>query len=70
MKCRFCPEPAHFTYLQVCKQCYNGLRYWRGRSQRDKRKRAEQLTKLGKRMAHLIDKPRNVPRKRKKRGNK
>ena len=66
MTCRFCPEPVHFEYLGVCKTCYNGLRYWRGRSQAHKRKRAAQLEKLSLRMEHLIDKPRSVPRKRKR----
>ena len=66
MKCRFCSEPVRFEYLQVCKQCYQGLRYWRGRTQADKRKRAAQLEKLEKRMSHLIETPRSVPRKRTK----
>lgn len=66
MKCKFCPQDADYEILGVCKQCYGALAYWKGRSQRDKRNRAAQVAKFAKRMAHLIEHPRQVPRKRKR----
>lgn len=64
--CKFCPNEEYYAILGVCKQCYSGLAYWRGRSQTDKKKRATQLEKLEKRMDHLITNPRAVPHKRTK----
>lgn len=67
-KCKFtgCPNEMHYMYLGVCKTCYSGLAYWRGRSQVDKRRREKQLIKLSSRMRSLITYPREVPHKRKK----
>ena len=64
--CKFdgCPNTVDYRILGVCKTCYGGLAYWRGRSQTDKRKRQQQLTKLNSRMDHLIDHPRSVPRRK------
>lgn len=65
-KMKGCDEESHFLYLDVCKACYSGLSYWKGRSQADKRRRLTQLKRLNGRMEHMIDHPRNVPKKRKR----
>lgn len=69
MRCKIegCTEEAHYLILQVCKACYAGLAYWKGRPQRDKRKRKEQLERLNGRMQHMIEHPRNVPHRRRRR---
>ena len=65
-KIRGCDEEIHFYHLRVCKACYSGLSYWKGRTQYDKGKRLTQLKRLNGRMKHMIDYPRNVPKKRRK----
>lgn len=69
--CKFCDNEMYYEILGVCKTCYSGLAYWRGRTQTDKKKRQAQLEKLNRRMDHLITNPRQVPHKRtKKKGGK
>jgi hypothetical protein len=68
--CKFCPNDEYYAILGVCKNCYAGLAYWRGRTQHDKKKRQVQLEKLNRRMDHLITNPRAVPHKRKKKATK
>ncbi len=66
-KFKGCDNEEDYRILGVCKTCYSGLAYWKGRTQAHKRKRAKQLVKLSDRMDHLIDYPRSVPRKRRRR---
>ena len=65
-KIRGCQDEIHYWHLRVCKACYSGLTYWKGRNRRDKEKRLSQLVRLNGRMQHMIEHPRNVPRKRRK----
>lgn len=59
-----CYDEVHYYHLGVCKACYSGLSYWRGRSQLDKYERIESLSRLNGRMQHMLDSPRNVPHRR------
>ncbi len=57
-----CENEAVYVYLGVCKTCYSGLRYWRDRGLRDKRRRLKQVERLVGRMEYMIvgDAPRLV----------
>jgi len=61
-----CEEEEHYAILGVCKACYSGLSYWKGRPRQHKEKRLKQLVRLNSRMEHMIENPRNVPHKRRK----
>ncbi len=63
-KIRGCTDEMHFQYLGVCKACYSGLSYWKGRPRAHKQKRLDQLKRLNGRMSSMIDNPYSVPRKR------
>jgi len=67
-KCKManCNEDMHYMHLEVCKACYSGLSYWKGRPRAHKEKRLEQLKRLNGRMEFMIDNPRSVPHRRRK----
>lgn len=68
MNCKIpnCDNEAVYMHLRVCSACYSGLAYWRGRSRHDKEKRLAQIKRLNGRMLHMIDNPKDAPRRAKK----
>jgi hypothetical protein len=68
MNCKIgnCDNEAAYPILGVCSACYSGLAYWRGRSVYDKRKRLKQTERLTSRMEHMIDKPHDAPKRKRK----
>ncbi len=61
-----CYDEEVYAILGVCKACYSGLSYWKGRPRAHKEARLGQVVRLTGRMEHMIDYPRNVPHKRRK----
>ncbi len=66
MNCKIpnCENAVVYHHLGVCSACYSGLAYWRGRSVHDKRKRLTQTLRLTSRMEHIIDNPKDHPKKK------
>ena len=61
-----CDNAVDYHILGVCRTCYSGLAYWRGRSVYDKRKRLKQIQRLNGRMEHMIDNPNDTPKRKRK----
>ena len=66
MNCKIpnCDSEVVYHHLSVCSACYAGLAYWRGRSRYDKEQRLRQVERLDGRLHHMIDSPRDHPRKK------
>ena len=69
MNCKIpnCDNDVVYHHLRVCSACYSGLAYWRGRSLHDKEKRLTQIKRLNGRMRHMIDNPKDAPKRKRNR---
>lgn len=63
-----CFEERHYVSSGLCKACYAGMHYWKGRSPTDIVRRKQQLERLEARMAMMLPaRVRTMARRRRRR---